>query len=46
MSRSYSKIRHILESNQNLERRMLINKGLLTENRSSHSSQNFLFHGL
>ena len=43
MSRSYSKIRHILEANQKLERRMLLNKGLLTENRSSYNSQNYLF---
>jgi hypothetical protein len=43
MSRSYSKIRHILEANQKLERRMLLNKGLLTENRPSYNSQNYLF---
>ena len=43
MSRSYSKIRHILEANQKLERRMLLDKGLLTENRSSYNSQNYLF---
>lgn len=43
MNRSYSKIRHILEANQKLERRMLLNKGLLTENRPSYNSQNYLF---